>query len=77
MDLADTVYLTNIFGSIREQQGQISSQDLGNKINHGGQVITLDNLQPLLQYHDAVLIFMGAGDIQKYELAYQKALAEK
>ena len=77
MDLADTVYLTNIFGSIREQQGQISSQDLGNKIKHGGQVITLDNLQPLLQYHDAVLIFMGAGDIQKYELAYQKALAEK
>lgn len=77
LDLADTVYLTNIFGSIREQQGQISSQDLGNKIKHGGQVITLDNLQPLLQYHDAVLIFMGAGDIQKYELAYQKALAEK
>lgn len=77
LDLADTVYLTNIFGSIREQEGQINSQDLGNKIKHGGQVVTLDNLQLLLQYHNAVIIFMGAGDIQKYELAYQKSLEEK
>ncbi|RHW48392.1 UDP-N-acetylmuramate--L-alanine ligase [Bombilactobacillus bombi] len=77
LDLADQVYLTNIFGSIREQQGQISSADLGNKIVHGGQVITLDDLSPLLQYHNGVIIFMGAGDVQKYEVAYQQKLLAK
>ena len=32
LDLADEVYLTNIFGSIRENHGDITSKDLGDKI---------------------------------------------
>ena len=36
----------------------------------------LDNMSPLLDYHDAVVIFMGAGDIQKYERVYEQLLSE-
>ncbi|CAJ1200407.1 UDP-N-acetylmuramate--L-alanine ligase [Companilactobacillus nantensis] len=75
LDLADEVYLTNIFGSIREAHGDITSKDLGDKIHKGGKVLTLDDLSPLLDYHDTVMIFMGAGDVQKYETAYEQLLS--
>ena len=39
LDLADEVYLTNIFGSIREAHGDITSKDLGDKIHKGGSVL--------------------------------------
>ncbi|MFC6315254.1 UDP-N-acetylmuramate--L-alanine ligase [Lapidilactobacillus achengensis] len=74
LDLADQVYLTEIFGSAREQQGQVSSADLGALIKHGGEVLHLDQMQTLLQYSDAVVVFMGAGDIQKYETVYEDLL---
>ncbi|NVY96887.1 UDP-N-acetylmuramate--L-alanine ligase [Lactobacillus sp. DCY120] len=72
LDQADEVFLTEIFGSIREQAGQISSTDLGAKLKHGGQVLTLSDLTPLQADPKAVIIFMGAGDIQKYEVAYRQ-----
>lgn len=75
LDLADEVYLTNIFGSIREAHGDITSKDLGYKIHKGGSVLTLDDLSPLLDYHNTVMIFMGAGDVQKYETAYEQLLS--
>lgn len=75
LDLADEVYLTNIFGSIREVHGDITSKDLGDKIHKGGKVLTLDDLSPLLDYHNTVMIFMGAGDVQKYETAYEQLLS--
>lgn len=75
LDMADEVYLTNIFGSIRESHGDITSKDLGNKIHKGGKVLTLDNMSPLLEYHNTVMIFMGAGDVQKYETAYEQLLS--
>lgn len=74
LDKADHVFLTNIFGSIREQHGNITSADLGDKLNNGGEIVTVDDMTPLLQYHNAVVVFMGAGDIQKYETAYIKLL---
>lgn len=75
LSLADKVYLTPIFSSIREHDGKVSSDDLGRKIAKGGSVLSLDNMSPLLEYHDAVAIFMGAGDIQKYEFEYEKLLS--
>ncbi|AYE38591.1 UDP-N-acetylmuramate--L-alanine ligase [Companilactobacillus zhachilii] len=75
LDLADEVYLTNIFGSIREAHGDITSKDLGDKIHKGGNVLTLDDLSSLLDYHNTVMIFMGAGDVQKYETAYEQLLS--
>ncbi|KRN05163.1 UDP-N-acetylmuramate--L-alanine ligase [Liquorilactobacillus sucicola DSM 21376 = JCM 15457] len=75
LSMADQVFLTDIFSSIREHGGNVSSSDLGSKITKGGEVLKLDNMSPLLDFHDAVVIFMGAGDIQKYEYAYEKLLS--
>lgn len=38
-------------------------------------MIKEDNVSPLLDFHDAVIIFMGAGDVQKFEQAYEKLLS--
>lgn len=76
LDLADHVYLCDIFGSARETKGEVKIEDLGNKISKGGQVITEDNVSPLLNYEHAVVIFMGAGDVQKFEHAYEELLSK-
>ena len=76
LNLADQVYLTDIFSSAREKSGSVSSADLGAKIVKGGSVLKLDNMSPLLDYHNAVVVFMGAGDVQKYEQAYEKLLSD-
>ncbi|PZL75250.1 UDP-N-acetylmuramate--L-alanine ligase [Enterococcus plantarum] len=75
LDLADAVYLCDIFGSAREQKGDVKIEDLGNKIQKGGQVIKEDNVSPLLDHEDAVMVFMGAGDVQKFEQAYETLLS--
>ncbi|PWG01042.1 UDP-N-acetylmuramate--L-alanine ligase [Levilactobacillus bambusae] len=75
LNLADQVFLTPIYSSPREKSGDVSSEDLGAKISKGGQVITLDDVSPLLNFHNAVVIFMGAGDIQKYERVYEDLLS--
>lgn len=75
LDLADKVYLCDIFVSAREEQGNVKIEDLGAKIKKGGEVIKENNVSPLLDYHDAVVIFMGAGDVQKFEQAYEKLLS--
>ncbi|CZQ91785.1 mur ligase central [Trichococcus palustris] len=75
LDLADVVYLCDIFGSVREHDGQVSIQDLANKVKKGAEVLQVSNMSPLLKYHDAVAIFMGAGDVQKFEKAYEELLS--
>ncbi|WP_207694846.1 UDP-N-acetylmuramate-L-alanine ligase [Enterococcus sp. DIV0212c] len=75
LDLADAVYLCDIFGSAREQQGDVKIEDLGNKIKKGGQVIKEENVSPLLDHENAVMVFMGAGDVQKFEQAYETLLS--
>lgn len=74
LDLADRVYLCDIFGSAREQTGDVKIEDLANLIQKGGQVLKEENMSPLLDYDDAVVIFMGAGDVQKFEKAYEELL---
>ncbi|WP_409302232.1 UDP-N-acetylmuramate--L-alanine ligase [Peribacillus sp. SCS-155] len=74
LNLADKVYLCEIFGSAREHQGKLSIEDLQAKIP-GAELLTEDDTAPLLKHEDSVLLFMGAGDIQKFQDAYEK-LAE-
>ena len=76
LDLADAVYLCDIFGSARESKGDVKIEDLGAKIHKGGTVITEENVSPLLDYQEAVVIFMGAGDVQKFERAYEELLSK-
>ncbi|ANZ58277.1 UDP-N-acetylmuramate--L-alanine ligase [Fructilactobacillus lindneri] len=71
---ADKVFVTKIYGSPREKSGHVTSQDLVDKIDNGN-LISEDNMSPLLDYKNAVIIFMGAGDIQKYERTYEELLS--
>jgi UDP-N-acetylmuramate--L-alanine ligase (EC 6.3.2.8) len=70
---ADAVFLCDIFGSAREHQGKLSIRDLQKKID-GARILDENDPSPLAQYEDAVLLFMGAGDIQKFEKAYENWL---
>ncbi len=68
---ADKVYLCDIFGSARENHGKLSIKDLQEKIGNAS-LIDEDNTSVLKQHDQSVLIFMGAGDIQKFQEAYEK-----
>ena len=69
----DKAYITPIYASAREKSGDITSDDLVAKIP-GAEVIDLDNISDLAQNKDSVIVFMGAGDITKYEDALEKLL---
>lgn len=70
---ADKVYLCDIFGSAREQKGELTIEDLRKRID-GAEVITEEDIHTLRKHETGVLIFMGAGDIQKYQKAYEESL---
>jgi len=68
---ADAVFLCDIFGSAREHEGKLTIDDLLVKIP-GARRMDEANVGVLKDYPDSVLLFMGAGDIQKYQTAYEK-----
>jgi UDP-N-acetylmuramate--alanine ligase len=70
---ADYVYLCDIFYSAREQAGQLAIEDLQGKIS-GAKLIQENEMDVLKKHENAVLIFMGAGDVQKFQTAYEKTL---
>lgn len=72
---ADTVFLCDIFASAREVSGDVSIEDLASMIE-GARVLSIENVSPLLAYDQAVIVFMGAGDVQKFEFAFEKLLSE-
>ena len=39
------------------------------------QVVSVDNVSPLLDHDNAVYVFMGAGDIQTYEYSFERLLS--
>lgn len=67
---ADAVYLAPIFASAREQSGNVTIEDLAQAIPQEVTVLTEDDVSPLLDHKEDVLLFMGAGDIQNYMNAY-------
>lgn len=72
---ADHVYLCEIFGSAREQSGMLSIEDLSDKIE-GSKILTTDEIGDLLVHGDAVYLFMGAGDVQKFQKAFEETLTK-
>ncbi|HLR63988.1 MAG TPA: UDP-N-acetylmuramate--L-alanine ligase [Pseudogracilibacillus sp.] len=70
---ADKVYICDIFASARESQGDLTVEDLINRVP-GATLLTLDSVATLNQYKDGVLVFMGAGDIQKFQQAYEETV---
>jgi len=71
---ADKTYLCEIFGSARENHGKLSIKDLQEKIE-GAEVLSEENTSVLNKYENSVVIFMGAGDIQKFQESYEKQLS--
>ncbi|VTS19405.1 UDP-N-acetylmuramate--L-alanine ligase [Streptococcus pseudoporcinus] len=73
---ADSVYLAQIYGSAREvDKGEVKVEDLAARIIKPAQVVTVENVSPLLDHDNAVYVFMGAGDIQLYERSFEELLA--
>jgi len=76
LNQADAVYLAQIYGSAREvDHGDVKVEDLAEKIVKRVQVVSVDNVSPLLDHDNAVYVFMGAGDIQLYERSFEELLA--
>ncbi|MEH6941756.1 UDP-N-acetylmuramate--L-alanine ligase [Bacillus sp. JJ722] len=76
LNLADKVFLCDIFGSAREHQGKLTINDLLDKIPNG-ELLMQDDTSSLKQYENSVILFMGAGDIQKFQIAYETLLKEQ
>ena len=70
---ADHVFLCEIFGSIRENTGELTIQDLTNRID-GSALIDENSIDVLEKFDNAVILFMGAGDIQKIQRAYEEKI---
>ncbi|WLR45993.1 UDP-N-acetylmuramate--L-alanine ligase [Halobacillus litoralis] len=68
---ADNVYLCDIFGSARENEGKLTINHLQELIPDS-RVLHLEEVQQLSAHENGVLLFMGAGDIQKFQEAYEK-----
>lgn len=73
LNLANKVYLCEIFGSARENHGKLSIEDLQAKIPEA-EILTEDATEILRKHENSVIVFMGAGDIQKFQEAYEKQL---
>src|SRR5699024_1379506 len=76
MNDADFVYLCDIFWSAREQSGQLTINDLQQLIPES-HLLDIANVSALKHYKDDVLVFMGAGDIQKFQQAYEKEVTQE
>ena len=50
-------------------------EDLAAKIVKHSDLVTVENVSPLLKHDNAVYVFMGAGDIQLYERSFEELLA--
>lgn len=76
LSTANHVYLCDIFGSAREQAGNLTINDLINKIP-GAKHLGLDDNEALEAHGSAVYLFMGAGDVQKYMTAFKSYLEKE
>ncbi|MEH7331526.1 UDP-N-acetylmuramate--L-alanine ligase [Neobacillus drentensis] len=72
---ADKAFLCEIFGSAREKHGKLSIKDLQEKIP-GAELLTEENTSVLKDFNNSVIIFMGAGDIQKFQESYEKQVVQ-
>lgn len=77
LNQADAIYLAEIYGSAREaDHHDINVRDLADKIEKKATVLKENDVSPLLNQEGAVYVFMGAGDIQKYERSFEDLLSQ-
>ena len=73
LSLADRIFLCDIFGSARENAGNLTIETLGDIIE-GSHILTEENVGDLQTNEQSVFLFMGAGDVQKYQQAFEAKL---
>ncbi|WP_271399819.1 UDP-N-acetylmuramate--L-alanine ligase [Salinicoccus roseus] len=71
---SDKAYIVDIFGSAREDAGALTSRDLVDLIPDA-ELLAEGGIEKLNSHDEAVIIFMGAGDIQKYEKRFTELLS--
>lgn len=70
---ADFVYLCDIFGSARENAGELTIQNLCDLIEDCV-ILNTEEIDVLLKHENAVYLFMGAGDVQKFQAAFESKI---
>ncbi|QVK19490.1 UDP-N-acetylmuramate--L-alanine ligase [Mycoplasmatota bacterium] len=70
LSLVDKVYLREIFSSARETNKTISVNDLAKIVNDCEVINDISYIETLKSHEKSVIIFMGAGDIDKYCMIY-------
>nr|WP_106780470.1 UDP-N-acetylmuramate--L-alanine ligase [Lysinibacillus timonensis] len=73
LNAADEIYLCDIFSSAREKSGNLSIENLANLIE-GCKLLQLETVNELKQHENAVFLFMGAGDVHKFQEAFEETL---
>lgn len=76
LDTANRVYLCDIFTSAREQNGEVKIENLFDKVEKGQSILQVEDVSDLLDHRGNVFVFMGAGDVEKFERAFEKLLNE-
>ena len=76
LNLADDVYLCDIFHSAREEGGNVKIEDLAALIDKPVEIVSAEHLSPLMKYEQDVLVFMGAGDVDKISQQFEKVYAQ-
>lgn len=74
---ADRVYLYSIFGSAREKAGKVTIEDLRKAIGNAEVISGEEGLKKLSILDNHVILFMGAGDINKYQQKFLEEVKEK
>lgn len=71
LKISDVIYITDIFGSARESGAETYPKLI---LDHllSAQYLNLNEIEKLLIHTDSILVFMGAGDIQKYISAFNE-----
>lgn len=72
---ADSIYLCDIFSSAREKSGNLTIIDLKNLIV-GSEILQEETVPELKKYDNAVFLFMGAGDVHKFQEAFEEFLKD-
>lgn len=72
--LADKVYLYPIFGSAREKTGNVTIEDLREAIGSADVIRGEEDFVTLSSFENSVLLFMGAGDINKYQQKFLESI---
>ena len=65
------MYLTDIFGSAREQRENTKPDLLLDALTNA-HFLERTNVDILQKHQDSILIFMGAGDIQEYMKSFKE-----